>query len=411
MNHAVGPRASVDVPCHRAASAMPPSYACLGKRSRARNLTTCGATRPKKGLSILEWTGGVIPQGVLVSGVKAAWKAAWLTFMRELAPQDAEGAYVRPTYSFEGVLGSPDFPLETGRYRLYLGNPCPWCHRVGLALAARGLSDHVEVVHLLDDAERASRGGWVLRAPDPVSGARDLRGVYDSLSPRYRGRCTAPLLVDLAARRIVCNESSLIVRSLNALRLPGDSGVDLAPQHLLPEIERWNDRIQADINNGVYRCGFATTQAAYEAAEFSLHQALETVESALAASPFLCGAAATEADLRLLPTVQRFDAVYATLFRCGRRRIAHDYPAVDAWKARLLAAHVPGQALQLQDCYDQADAARSYYTQLFPLNPSGIVPVLEDPGKSLERQGAEERPAPVPITSIFQVHPQKALAA
>lgn len=117
----------------------------------------------------------MIPQGVLVSGVKAAWKAAWLTFMRELAPQDAEGAYVRPTYSFEGVLGSPDFPLETGRYRLYLGNPCPWCHRVGLALAARGLGDHVEVVHLLDDAERASRGGWVLRAPDPVSGARDLR--------------------------------------------------------------------------------------------------------------------------------------------------------------------------------------------------------------------------------------------
>lgn len=223
----------------------------------------------------------------------------------------------------------------------------------------------------------------------------------------------------------------------------------------------------------MYRCGFATTQAAYEDAERTLHAALEEVEAALSAAPFLCGGVATEADLRLLPTVQRFDPVYASLFRCGRRRIAHDYPAIREWRARMLSAHVPGHALQLQvrregfevdvrtclslplnevpprwmacaclgrpapeaapslgpptplptllsppfpchqaqDCFDLADAARSYYAQLFPLNPSGIVPVLEGPAESEARAGEDERLAPVPITEMFEVHPQRAVAA
>jgi putative glutathione S-transferase len=131
---------------------------------------------------------------------------------------------------------------EAGRYVVYVGNACPWCHRVLLALALRGLGGAVRIVRLAADPERASRGGWVLADADPVFGAADLRQVYDGLSPGFRGRCTAPLLVDSVAKRAVCNESSLILSSLAALRLPGCTAVDLRPAALAGRIDDWNDR-------------------------------------------------------------------------------------------------------------------------------------------------------------------------
>ncbi|KAL4457697.1 hypothetical protein ABPG75_012562 [Micractinium tetrahymenae] len=354
-----------------------------------------GPDGAKKGLGVLEWTGAVVPQGLLVKTAKYGWRTAWKTLMTELAPQSKDGTYQRPQYSFQGRIGSPELPLEPGRqagYHLFVGNPCPWCHRVLLALAVCGLEDIVSFSRAVDDPERASRGGWVFDGRDPVFGCRDLREVYDLLSPRFAGRCTAPLLVDLLsprfagrctapllvdkkAKKAVCNESAIITRNFAELAAQGSvgSGVDLYPPELRADIDRWNDRIYESVNNGVYKCGFATSQAGFQRAEAELFAALDELEAVLSRQRFVCGERFTEADLRLFPTIARYDSVYATLFKCSRRRVA-DYPHLQAWMRDVHQLEVPGSRLQIRDCFDLEDARRSYYSQLFPLNPGGIVP-------------------------------------
>jgi len=257
--------------------------------------------------------------------------------------------------------------------------------QVHLAIALRGLSEHVQVIRATDDAERASRGGWVFDQREPVFGAVDLRGVYDSASPGYTGRCTAPLLVDKKSRCIVSNESSDIMRMLNAMHFPGCTEADLVPPELESDIGALNDMIYGAINNGVYRSGFATTQAAYERAQAALYSALDEVEERLSRGRFLLGDRLTEADLRLFPTVVRFDAVYAMLFKCCRRRVA-DYPNLSAWMRDVWQIAIDGQPLQVADTFSIDDARRSYFGQLFPLNPGGIVPS----GPTLEELGLGE---------------------
>jgi len=198
--------------------------------------------------------------------------------------------------------------------------------------------------------------------------------VYEACSPGFRGRCTAPLLVDGVAKRIVCNESADLVRMLNEVRgLPGDNGVDLYPAALRGEIDITNDLTYRTINNGVYCCGFATTQAAYDAAAAELGASMAALDARLASRRFLCGERFTEADLRLFPTIARFDAVYAGIFKCGARRVA-DLPHLGAWMRDVHQLRVPGGGLQVADALDVDAARRSYYTNLFPLNPGLIVP-------------------------------------
>lgn len=324
-------------------------------------------------LSLLEWTNKLLPQGSLVTGAKAGWNLAWQTMVKELAPQDKTGSYSRPGYAFDNKIGSPQFPVESGHYHVYVGNACPWCHRVLLVLALTGLDQHISVGRLADIPERATRGGWVFDgSPDPVTGARDLWEVYDKLSPGFRGRCTAPLLIDKKTMRAVSNESSSIVRNLGQLQLPGCHDIDLCPPQLLNQIEQLNDQVYRAINNGVYRAGFATSQAGYDAAVGDMHQLLAVLDQRLAQQRFLLGDRFTEADLRLFPTVCRFDAVYAGIFKCGRRRIA-DYTHLQAWLRDVWQIVTPG-GMQVRDTVD-IDACRvSYYTNLFPLNPGGIIP-------------------------------------
>ncbi|BDA40825.1 Glutathione S-transferase omega-like 2 [Coccomyxa sp. Obi] len=328
-----------------------------------------------KGFGLLEWTGKIISQGTLVKGAKTGWNFAWETMMKELAPQTKDGSYARPTYNLKGVIGSPEFPAETARYHLYVGNACPWCHRVLLALIIRGLLPHISFTLAVDDPERASRGGWVFDQPEPVFNAKDLREVYDAASPGYRGRCTAPLLVDKRTRKLVCNESSDIVRMLNSVQLPGSTSFDLYPPQFSTEIDAVNDLVHNKINNGVYKSGFATTQAAYARAQQELYDALDIVEQRLSQHRFLIGDRFTEADLRLYPTVVRYDGMYATLFKCCRKRIT-DYPSLSAW-LRDVYQIIIGDASQMQirTSFDLDEARRSYFTSLFPLNPGGIVPV------------------------------------
>lgn len=338
----------------------------------------CQQKGVEKGFNVLELTGALVPQGVLVKGVKTAWNQAWKTLMKELAPQSKDGSYVRPSYSFDGYIGKHPkktggkaFPDQAGRYQLYVGTACPWCHRCELVRSVRGLDRYLAVTRVLDRPEEASRGGWVFTPtdPDPLKGARDLRELYDALVPGgYRGRCTAPLLADKAGQAIVSNESADIMRMLNNVgSFKEGEAVDLVPSELEAEIDAMNQWIYEDINNGVYKCGFSTTQQAYDRAQAGLNGALDKVEKLLGERRFLLGDKITEADLRLFPTIIRYDGVYNTLFKCTGRRVSM-LPNLSGWLRDVYQA--PG----VEGCCDLAGMRESYYQQLFPLNPSAIVP-------------------------------------
>jgi putative glutathione S-transferase len=387
----------------------------------------------KGGFRILEKTGKLFPQSALVKTAKFGWQQIWLTFMRELAPQSKDGDYKRPTYSFQHEIGGPDFPAENERYFLFLGNPCPWCHRVALALALRGLTNNITVIKAIDDPERASRGGWVFNSPEPAFGARDLREVYDACTADtggYKGRCTAPLLVDKKTRRIVSNESAAIVRNLNEICFPSSSSggvleksgreerwIDLYPEHLKAEIDALNEKIYDSINNGVYKSGFATTQEAYDAAQHALWSSLEKLDALLSSRRFLTGDYFTEADLRLFPTAVRFDAVYTVLFKCSARRWS-DFTNLHAWLIDCAGLPLPVNADgsgggTLADTVDVDDCRRSYFTQLFPLNPGGIVASgptavqLGLHGGQQQRQSSESRGSRLPSQVFYYMKPGK----
>lgn len=333
-----------------------------------------------KGFNILETASKLVPQGRIVSTAKEGWKFAWKRMMAELAPQDKKGSYSRPAYGFGGKIGDASFPDEPGRYHLYVGNPCPWCHRARLVMALRNISPHeMGMTQLIDDPVKASRGGWVFdrkvaKHRDPI-GCDDLRELYEKLSPNYQGRCTAPLLIDKSSRKIVSNESSDIVRMLNGCTFGKDDRdrVDLYPPEYRSIIDEANAWTYELLNNGVYRCGFSTQQASYDAASDDVRRGLARCESILSeGQPYLCGASFTETDLRLLPTILRFDGVYAPLFRAGgaHLRIKNNYPNLHTWLKRCWA--LPG----VKETIDLADANASYYKQLFPLNPGGIIPTM-----------------------------------
>jgi putative glutathione S-transferase len=353
-------------------------------------------------LGILEWA-GLIPQSVVVKSSKFAWKEAWKTMTRELAPQAPDGTYARPKDNFTAEslqLNLGGGPNQSKLY-LYTGNACPWCHRVHLMVSLLGLdkktnkssSPLVEVVMLDDDAERASRGGWVLRGmrPDPVFGAKDLREVYERAQPGYLGRCTAPLLVQVdqtgKKRKIVSTNSTNIMQLLNDIdrsalgekALPPHSmqRIDLFPPTKRSEIDEMGDWLFDNVNNAVYQAGFSTTQEAHNRACERLFVALEELEARLQSqlgenqNAFLLGEKVTAVDLMLLPTLCRFDAAYAVLFKCSKKRV-RDYEGLSQWMRTMF--RLEGSV----DTFDLEEAKRSYFQQLFPLNPSGIVPYGPD---------------------------------
>ena len=244
-----------------------------------------------------------------------------------------------------------------------------------MALCLRQITDsQVHVVKLLDRPEQASRGGWILERPDEsvYANCRDLREIYNRLSPNFKGRCTAPLLVDTKTDSIVSNESSDIVRMLE-LATFGDiyaSRMDLYPSDLQSAIDDTNEWVYRDINNGVYQCGFSTTQQAYDEASRRVREGMERCNTLLSKQSFLCGDVFTEADLRLLPTMLRYDGAYVPLFHAGGAHVSlrGNYPHVYDWLQRCWKLDGVSSSIDL------SDACGSYFKQLFPLHPSGIVP-------------------------------------
>lgn len=331
-------------------------------------------------------------QKALVKTARWGSLMAWRTMVRELAPQSPEGDYLRPPSSLRAPEGA-SLQLTGGGHAVYVGNTCPWCHRVQLALTLRRIPDKaVANVRLLDEPERASRGGWAFDpargVTDPVFDAADLREVYDRAAGRgggYVGRCTAPLLVERSSAGQGCavsNDSAQIVRMLGSARMIEDAidqeEVELVPAALREEIDETNLWTYRLLSNAVYRAGFATTQAAFARAVRDAGEGLEKLERVLEERRFLCGDRVTEADVMLLPCAVRFDAVYATLFLRGSCGLWRERPALRRWLAELWSLPGVRETVDVQACQE------SYYSTLFPLNPSQIVPVpAQDPAASL----------------------------
>jgi putative glutathione S-transferase len=227
--------------------------------------------------------------------------------------------------------GSSGFPAEAGRYHLYVAYTCPWAHRTQIFLALKKLTGLISVAIAVPGLREQ---GWTFEdnpafpdcTPDRVNGFRYLHQAYSASNPHYTGKVTVPTLWDKKTKRIVNNESSEIIRMLNSeFGALGADPTDFYPKHLRAEIDRINEQVYTNVNNGVYRCGFARSQAAYDEAYDALFATLDEIEARLGAQRYLVGNRITEADWRLFPTLVRFDVAYFSLFKCNRNRIA-DFP-------------------------------------------------------------------------------------
>ncbi|MGD1938779.1 MAG: glutathione S-transferase family protein [Cyanophyceae cyanobacterium] len=313
---------------------------------------------------------GLPPTFVIKAG-QTLWNSLWHTMMGSLAPRDGQGSYQRPASQFrQWVDANPNskIPAEPGRYRLIVGRSCPWAHRTLVVRALKGLDTVIPVTWAIADP---SVGGW--RLSTPFEGCDTLAAVYQKASPQYDGRATVPMLWDDRQKQVINNESADIIQILNSQfdDFASNSKLDLYPAELKEMCDRWNKIIYETVNNGVYRCGFAQSQFAYEKACNELFETLDLVEAKLADSTYLCGDQLTLADARLFPTLIRFDLVYYHLFRCSRRRI-YDYP--NLWNYLKTFYGQPGIA---ETC-DLQGIKQDYYQSLFPLNPGGIVPLGPD---------------------------------
>lgn len=282
-----------------------------------------------------------------------------------------EGEFVRTVAAFRNWVtadGPSGYPAEPGRYHLYVSLACPWAHRTLISRAVKKL-DQAVPVSVVEPV--MTDQGWSFSGtlPDHANGFSHLHQLYSAARPHYCGRVTVPVLWDTQTRTIVNNESAEIVRMLNqAFNAFGDPTVDLYPEPLCTEIDRLNTFIYDSINNGVYRCGFASTQTAYEASFARLFDALDQIESRLADSPYLVGSVPTETDWRLFTTLVRFDAVYYGHFKCNRNRI-EDFPHLSRYLRELYL--VPGVAATVNIDHIK----RHYYMSHPHINPTRIVPV------------------------------------
>jgi putative glutathione S-transferase len=282
------------------------------------------------------------------------------------------GEFVRQDSKFRDLVtadGSSGFPAAAGRYHLYVARACPWAHRTLIVRRLKGLEDAIGVSYL--HPFRDGRG-WAFPGGDhvdEVNGFAFLQEAYDRTDPNFDGRVSVPVLWDKVEGRIVNNESADVVRMLNGEfdAVAEHPEVDLYPEDLRAEIDAINERVYADVNNGVYRTGFAKSQEAYDQGFERLFAALEWLEELLGERRYLAGDRITEADWRLFTTLVRFDAVYYVHFRCNGRLIA-DSPNLWAYARELLA--VPGVA----ETVDLAEIKEHYYTTHDELNPKRIIP-------------------------------------
>ncbi|WP_431298827.1 glutathione S-transferase family protein [Tabrizicola sp. BL-A-41-H6] len=308
--------------------------------------------------------------------VNGKWTDNW----QPVQAKDDQGRFIRQTSSFRnwitpdgspGPTGSGGFKAEAGRYRLYVALICPWASRTLIARKLKGLENLIPVTVLnpvLTDQGWAF-GGYPGADTDPLFGARHMHDLYTRADPTYTGRATVPALWDTKTNTMVSNESADIVRMFNtafADLVPATP--DLYPADLRDQIDALNDDIYGSLNNGVYKAGFASTQAAYEEAVAGVFATLDRLEDRLTGDYLFDRF--TETDIRLFVTLIRFDAAYHGIFKTNRKRIA-DYPRLSAYMERVL--RLPG----VRDTVNLDHIKAGYYS-IKALNPTGIVPVGPD---------------------------------
>ncbi|MFM7437778.1 MAG: glutathione S-transferase family protein [Snowella sp.] len=323
-----------------------------------------------------------LPSKFIIRFGKWVWTTIWHQMMSKLAPRNASGEYIRPQSEFRNFVGTePEnpYPPESGRYRLYVGLGCPWAHRTLVVRALKGLEQAIAVSVVIPSAES---GIWGLGQTE--EGCTTLPELYALAQPGYAGRSTVPVLWDEKKKAIVNNESAEIIVMLNIEfnEWATYPELDLYPAALRQKIDYWNEKIYQTVNNGVYRCGFAQTQLAYEQACQALFATLDEIDRVLSRDRYLCGNQVTLADVRLFTTLFRFDAVYYGLFKCNVRRI-QDYQNLGAYLGDMY--QLPGVA---QTC-NLEQVKQDYYGNLFPINPGGIVPMGPDLSNLLEPHGRE----------------------
>lgn len=308
--------------------------------------------------------------GVMVDG---QWHDQWYD------TKASGGRFIRPDAQFRnwitadgspGPSGQGGFKAEAGRYHLYIGNACPWAHRTVIFRALKGLEDWIglSVVHwhMADHGWTFEPGDGVIA--DPVNAARYAYDIYRAADPDYSGRVTIPILWDKHEHTIVSNESSEIIRMFNAAFDDlGATAGDYYPEALREDIDKINARVYDTLNNGVYKCGFATSQEAYEEAVYPLFDTLEWLEELLTGRTYLLGDTLTEADWRLFTTLIRFDPVYVGHFKCNLRRLV-DYPNLSRL-TKTLYEH-PGVPATV----NMDHIKRHYYCSHESINPSRVVP-------------------------------------
>ncbi|MDC1480810.1 glutathione S-transferase family protein [Ascidiaceihabitans sp.] len=310
--------------------------------------------------------------GLLVDGV---WHDTWYDTKSTGGKFERSQAKFRNWITAEGSAGPSGisgFKAETGRYHMYVSDACPWAHRALIFRRIKDLSNHITIstVHpdMLSD-------GWSFEKDEYGATGDTLfdlpfaRDIYTRADPTFSGRVTVPILWDKQQNTIVSNESSEIIRMFNSAfnDVTGNTD-DLWPQHMHDDIEVVNARIYDTLNNGVYRCGFATTQAAYNEAVHPLFDTLNWIEKRLGTKRYLLGGRLTEADWRLFTTLIRFDAVYHLHFKCNKKRIV-DYPNLWAYTRELYQVEGVAETVNLNHI------VRHYYYSHESINPNRIIPI------------------------------------
>lgn len=295
--------------------------------------------------------------------------------MSQLAPSDSSGGYTRPPSKFrlsrQNLTGTPNL-------HLYVGLPCPWAHRTLIVRALKGLEETIPV----SIASPGQDGAWEFRevpaedngvlipGRDRVNGCRKLKEVYKLRSGGYDGRATVPMLWDMERKEVVCNESYDIIDFFNSglNNFAQNPGLDFSPVELKDEINKWNRIIYPNVNNGVYRCGFAQSQEAYDVAVNGLFSTLDTIEDHFDSSLYLCGDELTLADVCLFTTLIRFDVVYNVMFKCTKKKLV-EYPNLHGYMRDIYQIPKVAMTCNLEATMD------GYFQMLFPLNPGCIRPV------------------------------------
>lgn len=309
--------------------------------------------------------------GLLVEG---KWHDKWYDTKNSKGKFEREAAQLRNWVTKDGEAGpsgTSGFAAESGRYHLYVSLACPWAHRTLIFRALKGLEQHISVSVVSPDM---LEHGWTFDKTEHSTGDAlfDLdymHQIYTRNNAHYSGRVTVPVLWDKKQNCIVSNESSEIIRMFNTAfnHLTGNEH-DYYPEHLRTEIDEINEFVYHNINNGVYKAGFATTQDAYEGAYFGLFNALDKVEAILANQRYLVGTQITEADWRLFTTLIRFDAVYFSHFKCNQRML-ESYPSIANYIRELY------QVKGVAETVDFYHIKRHYYFSHTMINPTQVVPV------------------------------------